>query len=60
MNKALKEKDGNEDDKAAKELEHERGCKIDAYSVRVMKHRRVLKFNALVEEVIRLCTMFQP
>lgn len=61
MNKALRDKDHDKDnDKAMKELEHERGFQIDALSVRVMKHRRVLKFNALIEEVIRMCTIFQP
>jgi Cullin, a subunit of E3 ubiquitin ligase len=61
MQKALKEKTESVDnDKAMKELEQERGFQIDALSVRVMKHRKALKFNSLIEEVIRMCTIFQP
>jgi len=33
---------------------------IDSYIVRVMKHRKVLDLRELVDEVIRLSTMFQP
>ena len=61
MNKAIKEKQDNTDnDKAMKELEQERGFQVDALAVRVMKHRKALKFNSLIEEVIRMCTIFQP
>ena len=61
MNKALKEKqDIPENDKAMKELEQERGFQVDALAVRVMKHRKALKFNSLIEEVIKMCTIFQP
>jgi hypothetical protein len=61
MTKNLKEKgDAVDNDKAMKELEQERGFQIDALAVRVMKHRKALKFNSLIEEVIRMCTIFQP
>jgi len=61
MNKALKEKQEiPENDKAMKELEQERGFQVDALAVRVMKHRKALKFNSLIEEVIKMCTIFQP
>jgi len=61
MAKALKDKnDVVDSDKAMKELEQERGFQIDALGVRVMKHRKALKFNSLIEEVIRMCTIFQP
>lgn len=42
------------------DLESERGFVIDSLCVRVMKHRRVYKYNSLIDETIRMCTIFTP
>jgi len=61
LNKLLHDKmDPGDNERELKELEKERGQLIDSYIVRVMKHRKVLDLRELVDEVIRLSTMFQP
>jgi len=49
-----------ENEKDMKALDKERGFYIDAVTVRVMKHRKALKYTSLIDEVIRMCTIFHP
>lgn len=49
-----------ESEQAQKQLERERELALDAMIVRIMKSRRLLKFNELLSEINKLSTLFQP
>lgn len=49
-----------ESEQALKQLDQERELALDAMIVRIMKSRRLLKFNELLTEINKLATLFQP
>ena len=47
-------------DKEIKDVENERGHFIDALVIRIMKHRKIMDYTSLIEEVIKLAILFKP